>query len=308
MPGRILGASLLLLCALSAGCDLAALTIKGTVDGTRTFTKEKGNEFADVDVLKEVIGTATVTSEGLNYFVPAYEPLLLSTIMSNVAYGIAFLGAEAADAELAGKFDEAEHLNARSGIYYARALFHAKRLLRLRDDDYDKAVAGGTEVFQHWVDETFFHKADAEVLLTTGTAYLVSMVESEDGLAAAVDVPYARYMIEKSIELDPEYQGGMGLMLIGLMECLMPEMLGGNPKLGHKIMARAAGITDRRNHSVLVTWAERCAVATQDRKLFTSLLMEVIEAKDVPEYRITNKMARHSAIRLLKQVNDLFYE
>jgi hypothetical protein len=287
---------------------LAGLTIKATVDGTRKFVKEKGNEFADTEVLKEVIGSGAITQEGLNYYVPAHEPLLLSTIMSNVAYGIAFLGAEAADAELAGNFDEAEHINARSGIYYARALFYAKRLLRLRDEDYDKAVAGGTEVFQHWVDETFFHKDDAEVLLIAGTAYLVSMVESEDGLAAAVDVPYARAMIEKSIELDPEYEGGMGLMLIGLMECLMPEMLGGNPKLGHKLMARAAEITDRGNHGVLVTWAERCAVATQDRKLFTSLLMEVIEAKDVPEYRITNKMARHNAVRLLKQVNDLFYD
>lgn len=299
---------MLVLCALSAGCDLAALTIKGTVDGTRKFTKEKGNELADTDVLKGVIGGAAVTSEGLNFFVPEYEPLLLSTIMSNVAYGIVFLSTEAADAELAGEFDKAEHLNARSGIYYARALHYAKRLLRLRDDDYDKAVAGGTEVFRHWVDENFFRKADAEVLLITGTAYLVSMVESEDGLAAAVDVPYARALVEKSIELDPELEGGMGLMLIGLMECLMPEMLGGNPTLGHKLMAKAASITDRRNHGVLVTWAERCAVASQDRKLFTSLLMEVIEAKDVPEYRITNKMARHNAVRLLKQVDDLFYD
>jgi hypothetical protein len=85
-------------------------------------------------------------------------------------------------------------------------------------------------------------------------------------------------------------------------------MLGGNPKLGGKLMAKAAAITERRNHGVLVAWAERCAVAQQDRKLFTSLLMEVIEAKDVPEYRITNKMARHTAVRLLKQVDDLFYE
>jgi hypothetical protein len=54
--------------------------------------------------------------------------------------------------------------------------------------------------------------------------------------------------------------------------------------------------------------AQRCATALQDRKLFHDLLMEVIEAKDVEKYRLTNKIARHDAARLLKQEDDLFFE
>jgi hypothetical protein len=42
--------------------------------------------------------------------------------------------------------------------------------------------------------------------------------------------------------------------------------------------------------------------------MFTRLLMEVIQAGDVEEYRLPNKLARHQAIRLLKQIDELFYD
>jgi hypothetical protein len=42
--------------------------------------------------------------------------------------------------------------------------------------------------------------------------------------------------------------------------------------------------------------------------MFQDLLTEVIEAGDVPKYRLSNKLARHQAERLLKQINDLFYD
>ena len=163
-------------------------------------------------------------------------------------------------------------------------------------------------MFQRWIDDNFYTKEDAEVILTTGLAYLVSMVESEEGLAAAVDLPYARYMIERSIELDPDLESGQGLMLIGIIECTMPEAVGGRPHLGLTLMQKSAAVDQRRSHGVLVTMAERCAVALQDRKMFQSLLMEVIEAGDVEEFRLPNKLARHNAERLLKQIDELFYD
>jgi hypothetical protein len=36
--------------------------------------------------------------------------------------------------------------------------------------------------------------------------------------------------------------------------------------------------------------------------------MEVIEAGDVEEYRLPNKLARHQAERLLKQIDEFFYD
>ena len=293
---------------LLGGCNLSALLIRGTVDATAEFSREKGAQFADPEIIGPLISTATATNEGLIYYVPDYEPLLMGAVFSNIAYGVGWVQAESRQAELDGDFDKAEHLAKRSGILFARALYHAKRLLRLRDDNFDDAVAGGVEKYQQWIDANFYTKEDAEPLLTAALAYLVSMIESEEGLAAAVDLPYARYMIERSIELDPKLNGGQAMMLIGVIECTIPEAVGGHPKIGLKIMEKALALKNRGNHSILVAMAERCAVALQDRAMFTRVLMEVIEAGDVEEYRLPNKLARHQAERLLKQIDELIYD
>lgn len=305
---RFLSSALAVFAFCLAGCDLAALTIKGTVDATKEFSKEKGTAFADPENVGPLVQTATVTNEGLIYFVPDYEPLLMSTIFSNVAYGVGWLQAESDQAEIDGNFDKAEKLNKRAGILYARALFYSKRMLRLRDSNFDAAVAGGQDKFQQWVDENFYERKDAEPLLTAALGYLVSMIESEEGLAAAVDLPYARYMVERSMELDPEVNGGQAMTLIGVVECTMPVAVGGRPKVGLKLMEKAAAQEHRTNHGILVSMAERCAVALQDREMFKRLLMEVIQAGDVDKYRLSNKLARHQAERLLKKIDELFYD
>ena len=310
VQARSLVPAALILClgTLLGGCNLQALLIRGTVDSTGEFTDEKGTQFADPELIGPMIAGATVTNEGLLYFVDDYEPLLQAAVFANVAYGVGWLLAESHQAEIDGDFDKAEKINARAGLLFARALYHAKRMLRLRDADFDKAVAGGVDVFQQWIDENFYEEEDAETLLIAGMAYLVSMVESEEGLAAAVYLPYARYMIERSIELDRGLRGGTGLSIIGVMECTMPETVGGRPKLGLKLMQDALALTDRQNHGILVQMAERCAVALQDRKMFRDLLMEVIEAGDVEDYRLPNKLARHQAERLLEQIDEFFYD
>jgi TRAP transporter T-component len=302
----VLGVGLIVLAA--SGCNLPALAIKAQADGTAKFTKEKGNEFADPEMVGPVLALGIVQQEGFLHFAPEYEPLLQSTIFANIAYGVAWLGAASADAEAAGKFDESERLQKRAGILYARALTLAKRMLRLRDDGFDDAIAAGLEDFKRWVDRNFYEKKDAEVLLVAGISYFVAMFESEEGLAAAVDVPFARYMVQRSAELDPEVQGAQALTILGVYECTIPAMVGGNPKLGMELMERAAKITKRQAHAVLVQQAERCAVALQDRKLFHALLMEVLEAPDVQKYRLPNKLARHQAERLIKQMDELFYD
>jgi hypothetical protein len=301
-------AGLLALAVCLGGCNLSSLLIKGTVDGTREFSKEKGKEFADPEMLGPVIAAGIVTNEGLLYFVPDYEPLLMGAVFSNVAYGVGWLQADVSQAEIDGQFDKVEKLNQRSGIMFARALYFAKRMLRLRDDNFDNAVASGQVKFEQWVNENFYEKDDAEVLLTAGLAYLVALIQSEEGLAAAVDLPYARYMIERSIELDPELEGGQGYTLIGTIECTMPEAFGGRPKVGIALMEKALALDHRTNHGILVVEAQRCAVALQDRAMFQRLLMEVIQAPDAPEFRLPNKLARHQAERLLKQIDELFYD
>jgi hypothetical protein len=191
---------------------------------------------------------------------------------------------------------------------YDRALMYARRMLRLRDKGFDEALAAGAETFKRWIDYHFYEpERDAEPLLQAGLAMLATMSASQDGLAAAVDLPLARQMVERSVELDPELNGSRGLWLMGTIECTIPEMVGGRPREGMRLLERAAKLTDRGSHNLLVTMAEKCAVALQDRGLFHRLLMEVIESGDVAEYRLANKISRRRAERLLANIDEFFF-
>jgi len=299
----------LALCALlfsAAGCDLTSFMVKATVDTTKTVKLPM--QMWDTEILEYALVNSIVVNEGQLELVPDYEPLLIATIISEVGYAAMWLDEKADKAELAGDFDEVERLDKKQGLLFDRALLHAKRMLRLRDSGFDAALAGGVEPFEKWVKENFFRKDDAEVTLVAGTAWLATMQASADGLAAAVDRPFAEALLKRSIELDPELEGARALTLLGTVECTVPEMLGGDSKKGMAFLERAAKLTERKVHAVMVTMAELCAVAQQDRKMFRDLLMEVIESGDVEEHRMVNHFARRKAVRLIGQADEFFME
>src|SRR5690349_12521453 len=109
---------LLLLGVGASGCDLAGILVKAQVDGANEFTEAHGSEFADPEMVGPVLANGIVTGEGYLYNAPEYEPLIQSQIFANVAYGVGFLGAQANAAEVAGKYDEVEHLNKRATLLF----------------------------------------------------------------------------------------------------------------------------------------------------------------------------------------------
>lgn len=304
--------ALALLCSLAwpalLGCNLQSLVIRATTESTDEVSRERALQLADPELVGPVIAESTVVNEGYLYYTPNYDRLLMSAIFSNVGYGALWLQVDAEEAELAGDSAKAERLNHRTSVLFARALALAKHLLRLADDGFDDAVRGGDEKFQKWLDENFYEKKDAEILLMAATAYFAALSQSDEGFAAAVDLPMARAMAERSVELDPTLSGAQALTLLGAIECTIPEPMGGRPKVGLRMMMRAAELTERQNQGVLVMMAQRCAVPLQQRALFEGLLREVAEGKDFAKYRLTNKIARREATLLLRQTDELFFD
>jgi len=303
--------TLSVLCVLSTsavGCDLNAMLIKSTLDSTDEFSSGPGRSLSDPEAVGQVLAGSAVTNEGNLYYVPEYEPLLQSAAFTNIAYGSAWLGTLASEAEERGDEAAAKQAKQRAAQMFKRAKEISIRMLRLRDDGYDAATRGDLSKFKAWTDEQFEEKDDAPVILTAGIALLLSIVSSDEGLTAAVDTPYAKYLIERSVELDPEAKGALGLQALGTYWCTVPGMAGGNPKYGYLLMQKAMKLTKRQSLGAMIPAAERCAVALQDRKLFTDLLTEVVNAPDYPDYRLTNVMAKKDAQRLLKHEEELFYD
>lgn len=294
-----------LLVGLLTGCDLTGVFVKTQADATKEGTSVF--KHWDPELIESALANNLVMSEGYLEFAPDYEPLLLMLILNYVGYGQMWLSEKIAAAEEAEDFDEALRLNRRLGLIFDHAAAYAMRLLRNHDSGFDEALTSGEGAFQKWTILNFYKKRDAEVPLIAGVAWFATMQASEDGLAAATDRPFAEILVKRSVELDPELRGAMGLMVLGIVECSIPLFFGGKPKRGVDYLERAAVITNRENHGILVALAEKCAVLLQDRKLFINSLMEVLEARDVGEYRLLNKFARYKAERLLNQIDELFF-
>ncbi len=301
---KFLWIAALLLCVTK--CNLNAEFVKTMADAYKE--NKAGKRHWDRQMVEFALVNSIVTNEGYLEIVPDYEPLLLNTIFSYLAYANVWMSEKLDDAEAEGDFDEVEFLNLRMALMYARALELSKHALRLRDKGFNQALSNGDASFRKWVNFTFYKEEDAELLALTGSAWFATIENSEDGLAAAVDRPFAEMLLKRSVELDPEVEGALALTVLGTVECTVPVGVGGKPKRGLAYLERAAAITERKNHSILLTMAYRCAVGLQDRAMFKRLIKEILEAKDAEDFRIQNKFVRKKAQRLLREIDELFLE
>jgi hypothetical protein len=297
----------LLVTALTA-CNLPAFQLKATADVQKTLNPQVIDSYWDPEIVEYAIAQSLVANEFGMKVIGDYEPALISIIYAYAGYGQYWLLDKMERAEEDGNFDEVERINRRMGAIFDRAAMYARALLRLRDDGFDHTLTQGWDAVKAWTDENFFRKEDAEALTVAGLAFLLPLQASAEGSAAFTDRPLAEILLNRSVELDVEYKNAQALMILGNLECSTPKGVGGNPEKGLAQMERAVAITKRKSLGMLVTIADRCAVALQDRKMFRRTLTEVLEAGDYQEFRLWNKFARYKAERLLKQENELFFE
>src|SRR5690606_13980749 len=116
-------------------------------------------------------------------------------------------------------------------------------------------------------------------------------------------LPYVKAIIERSVELNPDYYHASGLAFLGSMAAS-----GRYADLveSRRLFDEALERTDRRALTVLVNMAHYYAVAARDRELYVSLLREVLEAGDtLPEARLANRIAKRRAARYIRQVDAI---
>jgi len=288
------------------GCNLAPIMIESEHETVRDL--EFIERHWDPDLFEQAVALNTIQLEGTLEVDPDYENLLRSLMMAYVGYAVYWLDDKIKEAEDANDFEKAEKLSDRKGLLLDRATVHMFHMMRLRDEGFDKALASGVDGFRDWVEEQFFTEKDAEVILDAGTVWFANMQASADGLATAIDRPYAEVLLLHSVSIDPELEHARGLAVLGTVECSIPQAIGGTPERGIKYLERALKITERRTHGIQLALAEKCAVEIQDRKMFLKYLNEILEAGDDEDNRFFNKIARHKAERLLRDIDDLIYE
>ena len=289
-----------------ASCSMTEFAANGVVRVTERAAPAV-QEHWDYEFARDSLPSGIVRLEGMFRVVPDNEDLLIQLVRAYSAWGFGFIEDQMEEAELNGEWDEADRLRTRARLAYQRAIMFAKRLFRLIDDDFDAVFAEGPDAFQAWVVDTFDDEEDTEILFWVGYAWGL-MIRADDP-SALVDLPIARALIDRSVELDASYFHYSGMTFQAAIEGSIPAQMGGNPERSRELFERVLELTDRRALTVQLNYARTFAVNTNDRELYVRLLREVVEAGDVlPEMRLANKIARRRAERSLRRTDELFYE
>jgi hypothetical protein len=115
-------------------------------------------------------------------------------------------------------------------------------------------------------------------------------------------------VLERAVELDGSFFGGLPHIILASLHAFRPPMLGGDVEASKDNFDTAISLTDGRFLLAHYFMARFYCHRIQDPDMFEQLLTSVIrESDDIwPEYRLLNALAIEKSDLLLEEKDDLF--
>ena len=292
----------------SSGCDLRKITVNET---SKVLERAQPalEEEADYDLAARALPATLKTVESFWFVDPNHR---LTTILAQgfCQYGTGFVEDEWEIAVLARNLDEADYLSARATKMFVRCMNYALRLL---GEGWQKDIFGNFDTIKKRVASAGRDQREGMMWAAIGLAATIN--QNKDNIALVTQLPTAKMMLEKVIELDDKYDYRVDLvrralphMALGLAYTGQAVALGGNPQKGQAEFERAMKLTDHKFLLAKVYYARHYAVMVQDRQLFRKTLREVLATPPSiwPQQRLANEIAHRRARRYLKHEKEWF--
>jgi hypothetical protein len=299
---------LVLASGVVAGCSAS----KFAADTTAGFLADAApavRAYFDYDTAGLAAANGLLQLEGLHRVSPNNPRLTLSLAQAYIAYAFGWVMDRYEEAQFAERYPEADRERQRAYLMYSRAQSLTLSLMRVRDRSIDDVLKGDPDKLAVYLREHYSDPSRDSELIFWSALSLGSAITNAPSLDALVDMPAAKVLAQHSLSLDPAYEHGGALVLLGGFEAAYPQQLGGNWPKGKAYFERALAISGRRDHLHQVNFARTYAVSAQDKPLFIALMHEVLGARDQgDDVRMSNKVARRRAERYLAHIDDLFAE
>jgi hypothetical protein len=187
----------------------------------------------------------------------------------------------------------------------ARAEDYARRAVCIERRALCEALAAPYDVFERALEDS---RAGDVALLYGYAAARAGRLQADPGdWALLADLPRIEALLLKVRALEPGHDGGSASMLLGVLNCIRPESLGGRPGDGQRFFAEALERSGGRNQMARVLDAEFCARLTFDRQRHDRLLEEALAAEPrTPGLTLTNTLAQQRARELRDSADDFF--
>lgn len=289
----------------STGC-VKQMLIDGQIEGTRQAAGA-ADTIADYELARSATEAGLVQFEGMHVLSPKNEDALFLLTRTWTGYGFGFVDDERERAEDAGDNDAQEYHQRRALMAYDRAVFYGTQLLSRRAEGYDAAQKTETTL-KAWL-QHFDDPKDAPNLLWTGYAFLAraDLMKSSGtpaGFAAFGKLYVGVDMVERANQLDPGYAYFSGLAALATYHArpsVDPQELEQSRQLFETALSRTA----HKSLLVQLNYARAYACSKGDKKLYESLLQEVLSAPDPdPNLRLNNAIAKRRAKRYLLPLHE----
>lgn len=252
--------------------------------------REAAFESDDIQTFRDAAPSNIFLIEGLLRTDPDEDELHLNAAMMYFAYAFSFV--EDKDPDYAS-------LLYRKGTEHGyAALARNKKMPRTPDVSFDEFEAALPDLREKDV--------PAAVWTSVNWAQFISL--NIDSTAVLRDIPKVTGLLERVVELDPDYFEGIPYMLIGALHSFKPPIMGGDPEASARSFDKAFEISGDSFLLAKYFFARFYTYRIQDADLFEQTLTNVIAADiagDDP-YRLLNLIAKQKSRILLGEIDDLF--
>ena len=284
-----------------AGCSLRTMAVNAvlpTLVNPAVYLSEE-----DPELVRDSLPFLLKTIESILDADPARQDVLLFANTGFVLYANAFLQADAAIAEW-DDYDLALELNERARRMYLRARDYGLR-------NVEVAYPGITARLQSDPEAAVavFEREDVESLYYLGGAWMLAISLGLDQPALVIDLPAARALLDRALELDAGFERGALHSAFVTLESV-GEAMGGSYARAREHFALAVALSDGQDAGPYVALATGVSVAEENREEFRDLLETAvtIDPDEAPANRLLNLIAQKRARVLLDHIDDLFFE
>ncbi len=275
-------------CLLLSGCSmnqLVAQSSRGLIDvGVRSMNQE-----TDLELARAAIPANLKLTESLIVELPRDRGLRTAAAEGFYGYAYGFVEDEQPE---------------RAGLLYKRGLDHALAGLAIAGGGMNLLEASPDEITQRVA--ALGPQAVPELFwVATNWAKWIDLNRNDP--ARIADLPKTARLMERVLELNPDYYFGGPHVFFGVYYGSRSTMLGGDFVKSAQHFDQAALRSHNRWLLTEVLRAQYLLRQTGDRPAFHKQLTAVLEAENLPpEMSLANAIARAKARRLLSQEEDLF--
>lgn len=296
--------SLVLLLALTAaasGCSVKKMAINKLGDslasGGTTFAADD-----DPDLVGDALPFSLKLMESLLAESPQHRGLLLAASTAFTQYAFVYVqvpGEEVEDQDLA----RADFLRMRARHLYLRARNYGLRDLNVTHPGFESQLRQNPKAA---VRKT--GPKDVPLLYWTAVSWGAAISVSKDDPEMIADQPIVEALIDRALELNPDYSFGAIHEFLISYEAVRRTASGDFAPRSRKHFERAVELSSGQDASPYVALATTVSVSKQDSEEFEALLKKAltINPDARPEWRLTNIVMQRRARWLLSRENELF--